>query len=49
MFRTLAAALFCLTAATQAGAATLDGVTLPDHYPVAGGQTLALNGMFEPA
>ena len=45
MFRKLAAALLCLTLATRAGAATLDGVTLPDHYPVAGGQALTLNGI----
>ncbi len=45
MFRTLVPALFCLFLATNAIAATLDGVTLPDRYPVAGGQTLALNGI----
>ena len=44
MLRTLAACLFCFAMTTGARAATLDGVTLPDHYPVAG-QSLALNGI----
>lgn len=38
------AALLCLAAAGPARAATLDGLTLADTYPVQG-QTLVLNGM----
>jgi hypothetical protein len=37
-------ALALTLTASAAGAATLDGVTFPDKYPVAG-QTLVLNGL----
>ena len=44
MTRMLAFLLVCSWAVAGARAATLDGVTLPDTYPV-GGQALALNGI----
>lgn len=44
MLRILVVALAPFWAAGPAGAATVDGLSLPDTYPVAG-QTLKLNGM----
>ena len=44
IFRTLLPALAGLLLASHAGAATMDGVTLPDTYAVEG-QTLQLNGI----
>ena len=44
MLRKLLPIVVCVLFATQAVAATMEGVTLADTYPV-GGQTLKLNGM----
>lgn len=44
MFRKFFPILACVLIATQAHAATMDGVTLPDSY-AAEGQTLKLNGI----
>ena len=45
MIRRVVLALGSLLCAASVSAATLDGVTLPDHYPVEGGSSLALNGI----
>jgi hypothetical protein len=44
MIRVLGAIFVCLGLANGARAATLDGVTFPDTYPLAG-ETLVLNGI----
>ena len=44
MLRKLLPVAFCILFTAQAGAATMDGMTLPDTYPV-DGQTLRLNGI----
>ena len=45
MIRKILPCLLGLLFATAAHAVTLDGVTLPDAYPIGGGQTLTLNGI----